>query len=67
MSAALKRDPGFTLVAVSVLALGIGANTAMFSLVDGILLKPLPFPNPERIVRLWEAPSPTVEQLDDDS
>jgi predicted permease len=57
--AALGRDPGFTLVAVSVLALGIGANTAMFSLVDGILLKPLPFPDPDRIVRLWEAPTPT--------
>lgn len=52
--AALGRDRGFTFVAVSVLALGIGANTAMFSLVDGILFKPLPFPEPERIVRLWE-------------
>ncbi|MGE0862322.1 MAG: ADOP family duplicated permease [Vicinamibacterales bacterium] len=56
--AALRRDPGFTLVAVSVLALGIGANTAMFSLVNGILFQPLPFPNPERIVRVWEAPTP---------
>ena len=52
--AALGRDRGFTFVAVSVLALGIGANTAMFSLVDGILFKPLPFPHPERIVRVWE-------------
>ncbi len=58
--AALGRDPGFTLVAVSVLALGIGANTAMFSLVDGILFQPLPFPDPDRIVRLWEAPTPTT-------
>ncbi|MFA5909691.1 MAG: ABC transporter permease [Vicinamibacterales bacterium] len=58
--AALRRDPAFTLVAVGVLALGIGANTAMFSLVDGVLFKPLPFPNPERIVRLWEAPSATT-------
>ncbi len=55
----LRRDPGFTVVAIGVLALGIGANTAMFSLVDAVLLKPLPFPEPERIVRLWEAPSPT--------
>ncbi|MCW5966503.1 MAG: ABC transporter permease [Bryobacterales bacterium] len=52
----LWNDPGFTLVAVAVLALGIGANAAMFSLVDALFLKPLPFPHPERIVRVWEAP-----------
>ena len=57
--ASLRRDPGFALVAVGVLALGIGANTAMFSLVDGALLRPLPFPEPQRIVRVWEAPSKT--------
>ena len=54
----LARDPGFAFVAVGVLALGIGANVAMFSLVDALLLKPLPFPEPERIVRVWEAPRP---------
>jgi predicted permease len=58
--AALSRDPGFTIVAVGVLALGIGANTAMFSLVDGILFQPLPFPNPDRIVRIYETPTPTT-------
>lgn len=58
--AALQRDPGFTLVAVGVLALGIGANTAMFSLVDGVLLQPLPFPDPERLVRVWETPTPAT-------
>ena len=57
--AALRREPLFAGVAVGVLALGIGANTAMFSLVDGVLLKPMPFPNPERVVRVWEAPTPT--------
>jgi len=57
--AALLRDPGFAAIAIGVLALGIGANTAMFSLVDAVLLRPLPFPNPERIVRVWEAPSST--------
>lgn len=54
----LKRSPGFTFVALGVLALGIGANTAMFSLVDAVLFKPLPFPQPERMVRVWEAPGP---------
>lgn len=58
--ASLARDPGFAFVAVGVLALGIGANTAMFSLVDAALLRPLPFPNPERMVRVWEAPSETT-------
>ena len=47
-------------VAIGVLALGIGANTAMFSLVDGVLFKPMPFPDPERIVRIWETPTPTT-------
>lgn len=58
--AGLGRDPGFAAIAVGLLALGIGANTAMFSIVDGALLKPLPFPEPERMVRVWEAPTPTT-------
>ena len=57
--ALLARAPAFASVAIGVLALGIGANTAMFSLMDAVLLKPLPFPNPERIVRVWEAPAPS--------
>jgi predicted permease len=56
--ASLRREPLFAVVAIGVLALGIGANTAMFSLVDGILLKPMPFPHPERVVRVWETPTP---------
>ncbi len=52
----LARDPGFAAVTVGLLALGIGANTAMFSIVDAVLLKPLPFREPERMVRVWETP-----------
>ena len=55
----LARDPGFAAVTIGLLALGIGANTAMFSIVDAVLLKPLPFPEPERMVRVWETPTPT--------
>jgi hypothetical protein len=58
--ASLARDPAFTAVIIGVLALGIGANVAMFSLLDAVLLKSLPFPDPDRIVRIWEAPRPGV-------
>jgi len=51
----LLKSPGFSFIAIATLALGIGANTAIFSVVEGTLLRPLPFPHAERLVRIYEA------------
>jgi hypothetical protein len=52
---ALRRTPGFTVIAILVMALGIGANVALFTVVRGVLLKPLPFEDPDHLVMLYEA------------
>jgi putative ABC transport system permease protein len=58
----LLKTPGFTIMTILILGLGIGANTAIFSLINGVLFKPLPYPNADRLVRLYQ-PTQEITQM----
>src|SRR6185436_18316752 len=61
----LWRSPMFTLVTILTIAIGIGANSVIFSVIRGVLLKPLPYPDPDALIAIWQtAPNINLKELD---
>src|SRR5262245_9279378 len=54
----IRRSPGFALLVVAILGLGVAVNTVMFSVVNAVVVRPLPFPDADRLVRVWHVPPP---------
>ena len=63
----LRKSPGFTAFAIATLALGLGVNTAIFTMVDHVMLRGLPYPEPQRLVSLWEEQTPQTQDLGNSS
>ena len=59
-----RKAPGYATIAIATIAIGVGANTAIFSVLDAVILNPLPFPEPDRLIQIWETNPERLVRLD---